>query len=95
VPDETDHLLGSPVNAARLRDAIASLERSGHNAWLRLLKWINGSLASITAAIAAAYAARPDAVKWLLNEVPVWAYFICAVPFFAIVNHALKRAKGK
>ena len=64
------------------------------NAWLRFVKWVNGSLASISLAIGAAYEARPDAVKAFLQQIPVWAYFVCAVPFFAIVNHALKRAKG-
>jgi hypothetical protein len=69
------------------------LEQIGRDAWRRSVKWLNGSLATITGAVGAAYAARPDAVKWLLNEVPVWAYFLCAIPFFAFINHALKKAK--
>ena len=64
------------------------------DAWLKFVKWLNGSLASISLAIGAAYEARPDAVKALVQQIPVWAYFLVAVPFFAIVNHALKRAKG-
>ena len=62
--------------------------------WLRVVKWLNASFATISAAVVAAYEARPDAVKALLQQVPVWAYFVCAVPVFAFINHALKRAKN-
>jgi hypothetical protein len=70
------------------------IEAAGRDAWLRFVKWVNGLSASIFAAVGAAYEARPDAVKALLQQVPVWAYFLAAVPFFALVNHALKRAKN-
>lgn len=63
-------------------------------AWLRTVDWANKLSASIFAAVGAAYEARPDAVKGLLQQVPVWAYFLLAVPFFALINHALKRAKN-
>lgn len=69
------------------------IEAAGRDAWLRFVKWINGSLAALTAAVVAAYKTYPDAVKHFAENVPWWLAVPGMVSFFLVVNHALKRAK--
>ena len=69
------------------------VEAMGRDAWLRLVKWINGCAASLFTAISAAYAAYPDSTKAFLKQLPEWLVFPAAVAFFWLIHHALKRAK--
>jgi hypothetical protein len=69
------------------------IRAAGSEAWLKLVHRIHNSAGSLCVAIAAAYEAKPDAVKALLNAIPLWAYLVCAVPLYLLIGHALKRAK--
>lgn len=69
------------------------IRAAGSEAWLKLVHNIHRAAGSLAVAAGTAYEARPDAVKAFLNQIPVWAYILCAVPVYWLVGHALKRAK--
>lgn len=70
------------------------IEAAGRDAWLRVIKWINGIFASVFAAASAAYATYPDSVKSFVKALPEWAIFPAGIAVFLVINHALKRAKN-
>lgn len=63
------------------------------NQWLKAVKGLNASMASVFTAVSAAYAAYPDSVKGFLKQLPEWLIFPAAVGFFWFVHHAIKRAQ--
>jgi hypothetical protein len=68
------------------------LEERGHNAWLRVLKWVSNSIASLFGAISAAYAAYPHSVGDFIERVPKWLVFPAAIATFWFIHGVIKRA---
>ena len=59
----------------------------------RLLRWINGALGSVFAAVSAAYATYPDSVQAFLKSIPERLIFPAAILFVLFVHAALKHPK--